>query len=76
MKSHRRTEVKTTTGMSVHLTRQRPKKARCTECQKELHGIPREWTLSKTQRRPERPFGGVLCSGCTRKRIVNAIGAQ
>jgi large subunit ribosomal protein L34e len=25
--------------------------------------------LSKTQRRPERAFGGVLCSKCSRERI-------
>ena len=44
-------------------------------CGKELKGIPREIPgkiakLSKTQRRPSRPYGGVLCSQCMRKTII------
>ncbi|MGE0793265.1 MAG: 50S ribosomal protein L34e [Candidatus Woesearchaeota archaeon] len=47
----------------------KPKVAHCGRCGAELHGIPRMRAsemskLSKTQRRPERPFGGVLCSKC------------
>ncbi len=47
----------------------------CALCGKQLHGVPHGKRpsevrkLSKTERRPERIFGGVLCSECTRKVI-------
>ena len=51
--------------------RRKPKVAVCGRCGGKLHGIPRGNAkdiakLSKSQRRPERPFGGVLCSKCLR----------
>ena len=52
-----------------------PKQAHCSECGKVLPGIPRMSRVEakhspKTAKRPERPYGGVLCSACTRARIV------
>ena len=49
-----------------------PKKLYCAGCPTELHGIPRKPLdkLSKTQKRPERPFGGVYCSKCSRQKII------
>lgn len=52
-----------------------PSKVVCAECKKELHGIPRERPykmkkMPKTAKRPERPYGGVLCSPCTRKKML------
>jgi ribosomal protein L34E len=26
--------------------------------------------MPKTQKRPERPFGGMLCSACMRRKII------
>jgi large subunit ribosomal protein L34e len=55
----------------VHFRERKPSKAVCGSCKKPLSGVPRErpavlGKLPKSQRRPERPFGGVLCSKCMR----------
>ncbi len=55
----------------VQLRERKPSKAVCGTCKKPLSGVPRERPASlrkiaKTSRRPERPYGGVLCSPCTR----------
>ena len=56
----------------------KPKVAKCAACKKPLHGIP--WliaskfkNLAKTKKRPQRPFGGNLCSKCSRKEIIKRI---
>jgi large subunit ribosomal protein L34e len=56
----------------VHYRERKPNKAVCGSCKKPLAGVPRERpakmaNLPKTTKRPERPYGGVLCSACTRK---------
>ena len=56
----------------VHYRQRKPSKAVCGNCKKALPGVPREMpakmaNLPKTAKRPERPYGGVLCSACTRK---------
>lgn len=53
----------------------------CALCRTKLHGVPRLRTgalakLAKTQKRPERLFGGVLCSGCTRDVLVDRARLQ
>lgn len=58
----------------VYLKR-KPSKAVCGACGKVLPGVLRERpyrmkTLAKSKKRPERPYGGVLCSRCSRKTIV------
>jgi large subunit ribosomal protein L34e len=58
--------------------KRKPSKAKCAGCGKVLAGVPRErpykmQNMSKTKKRPERPFGGVLCSSCMRKRIIAGI---
>jgi large subunit ribosomal protein L34e len=71
----RRVVKKTPGGRLVkHFNKRKPSKATCASCGKTLVGVPRERpkklaTLPKTQRRPERPYGGVLCSLCSRKKI-------
>jgi len=55
----------------VHFKSKKPSKAKCGKCGKVLAGVPRELpsklkNLPKTKKRPERPYGGVLCSKCTR----------
>ncbi len=59
----------------THYTYAKPAKPACGICEAELHGVARGRPseirkLSKTERRPERPFGGVLCSNCMRKIII------
>ena len=55
-----------------HYERRKPSKAVCSTCGRVLAGVPREiptkmQNMPKTAKRPERPFGGVLCSKCMRE---------
>ncbi len=55
----------------VQHRRRKPSKAKCRDCGKVLAGVPHGLAskiknLPKTVKRPERPYGGVLCSKCTR----------
>jgi len=59
----------------MHYARRKPAKAHCASCRDILKGVPRELpykqsNLPKTMKRPERPYGGVLCSKCMRAKIV------
>jgi len=50
-------------------------KHKCAICGGELAGVPRGRPalikrLTKSKRRPTRPFGGQLCSKCTRKIVA------
>jgi len=69
----RRVFVKTPGGKTtLHYRKRKPSKAICADCKKQLAGVPRErptkmMNLPKSAKRPERPYGGVLCSPCTRK---------
>ncbi|MFH1212347.1 MAG: 50S ribosomal protein L34e [Candidatus Woesearchaeota archaeon] len=77
-KSHtfKRVKKKTPGGRTaLRYETRKPSKAVCGVCGKQLHAVPRERpykmkNLAKTKKRPERPFGGVLCSACLRKQIV------
>jgi large subunit ribosomal protein L34e len=75
-RSLRRVFVKTPGGKTVlHHRRRKPAKAECAKCAIVLKGVPRDIPgkikkLSKTQRRPERPYGGVLCSKCMRLTFI------
>jgi len=54
-------------------------KHKCALCKKVLHGTPHSKSrgkitkLSKTQKRPSVPFGGILCSACRKKIIDEAV---
>ncbi len=55
----------------IHYRQRKPSKAICGTCAKPLAGVPRELpavmrNMPKTAKRPERPYGGVLCSKCMR----------
>ncbi len=59
-------------ALITHYFKRKPSPAKCGMCGKPLHGVPRERpskmrNLPKTKKRPERPYGGVLCSSCMRK---------
>lgn len=58
--------------------RRKPSAAKCAKCGAVLKGVPRALSaginkLAKTQRRPERPYGGVLCSKCMRRKIIGKV---
>ncbi len=56
----------------IHHSRKKTSFAKCAKCKKPLQGV-RRFThsqfkkLSKTEKRPERPYGGSLCSSCMRQ---------
>lgn len=63
---------------NVHFKKRKPKMGRCGSCGVALKGVPRELpfrmrSMAKTKKRPERPFGGVLCSKCMRIEIINKV---
>ena len=69
---------KVPSGVKIVYKRRKPSKAKCSECGAELKGVPREIPsklnkLPKSRRRPERPYGGVLCSKCMRKKIIEGV---
>ncbi len=53
----------------IHYEKRKPGPARCAICGRPLNGVPRLRPvelrkLPKVQRRPERPYGGVICPSC------------
>ncbi|MFH1592532.1 MAG: 50S ribosomal protein L34e [Candidatus Woesearchaeota archaeon] len=75
-RSLRRIKKRTPGGkLIIQYKKRTPKIAHCAKCKKKLHGIPRVrqvavGKLTKSKRRPERPYGGMLCSVCSRKLII------
>ncbi len=74
-RTFRRVSRKTPGGRVVlHHVLRKPKKAHCGTCGDVLKGVARErprkmQNMPKTMKRPERPYGGVLCSKCLRQKI-------
>jgi large subunit ribosomal protein L34e len=70
--SKRKVYRKTPGGKTViHYRNKKPSQAKCSMCGADLIGVPRATkaqlnNMPKTMKRPERPFGGVLCSACTK----------
>jgi len=55
----------------MHYARRKPGHAECGNCGARLQAVPRGYPselrgLPKSAKRPERPYGGVLCSKCMR----------
>jgi large subunit ribosomal protein L34e len=75
-RTYRRVFRRTPGGkVTLHHVRRKPGKATCGGCGAVLKGVPqvRQYRLRnmpKTARRPERPYGGVLCSSCARRKIL------
>lgn len=75
-KTFRKVFVKTPGGKTVlHYRRRKPSAAKCANCERKLAGVPRNIPaqirkLPKNQKRPDRPYGGILCSKCSRLKIV------
>ncbi len=74
-----RIKLRTPGGRNIiHYTKKKPARAQCAECGQYLQAVARGnkttiRKLPKTKRRPERPYGGVLCSPCTRNLIKSKI---
>lgn len=56
---------------AIHYNRKKPAKPQCALCGTYLQGMPRGdrtaiRKMAKSKRTPERPYGGQLCSACTR----------
>lgn len=72
----RRIAVTTPGGeRKTHYERRKPSKAKCSMCGRVLPGVARGTPtqvkkMPKTARRPERPYGGVLCTQCMRKEMA------
>lgn len=75
-RSFRKVLVKLGKRVTTHYKKRLPAKAQCGGCGKELQGVPRVRAvtmrgLPKSQKRPERPYGGVLCSTCMRETMIS-----
>lgn len=78
-RSLKRKKTKTPGGkIVVHYKKKKIKVAVCAICKKPLHGVPRLRVsemrkLAKSKRRPERPYGGNLCSKCMRELFKKSV---
>ena len=76
-RSLRRVMVKVPGGTTKLVYKKRkPGKPVCSACGDVLKGTLREVPsrmrhIAKTKKRPQRPYGGLLCSRCMRKLIVS-----
>jgi len=64
-----------------HYELRKPAKAKCAKCSAVLPGVASERPckmqhMPKSRKRPERPYGGVLCSKCTRALIKAEINSK
>ena len=75
----RRIFVRTISGkVTKHFRKRKVSKGSCGGCGTILKGVPHKIqsklkNLPKTKKRPERPYGGVLCSSCMRKKIIQQV---
>ncbi len=74
-RTFRRVHKKTPGGITVlHHELRKPAKQKCGNCGKILAGTlqlrpVKLRRMTKTEKRPSRPYGGVLCSACAREKI-------
>ena len=62
----------------MHYVKKKPGMARCAVCRKPLHGVARGREnalkkLTKSEKRPTRPYAGNLCSSCMRSAIREKV---
>ena len=75
-RSLRRVYVRTPGGNTViHYERKKNGKAHCAICGAELNGVKTNdlHKFSKTEKRPERKYGGVVCSRCLERLIKASV---
>ncbi len=72
-RKHRKIKIRTSGGKTKLIyKKKKPGKAQCAKCGEVLKGVPSERVykikrMPKTKKRPERPYGGVLCTKCMRE---------
>ncbi len=77
--SRRRVYRRTPGGRTVvHYEPRKPSVAKCALCGRPLNGVPRLRSsrlrrLAKTEKRPERPYGGYICHRCLAKAFKASI---
>jgi large subunit ribosomal protein L34e len=74
----RRIHVKLASRTKLVYAKRAPSKPHCGTCGAVLHGVARGRVyqiakLSKTEKRPDRPYGGNLCSKCMRLKIKSVL---
>lgn len=62
----------------IHYRKKKPSPAKCAICKKPLKGVPRVISsklkrIPKSEKRPNRPYGGNLCSSCMREKIKEKL---
>jgi large subunit ribosomal protein L34e len=60
----------------LHYELRKPRPAHCASCAALLKGVPRQRdykmkTMAKTMKRPQRPFAGMLCTRCMRRKFIS-----
>lgn len=81
-KKLRRVFVRTPGGkLKIHYRESKPGKAKCAICKKPLHGLARKRPykmkkMAKTKKRPSRLYGGMFCSACMRKKIIEKARSE
>ncbi len=81
-RSLKRVYVKLPGGrVTIHYRKKKVDYPKCAICKKPLHGVARGRKseikkLSKSERRPERPYGGYLCSRCMREVIKAKVRGE
>ncbi|QGA54535.1 50S ribosomal protein L34e [Sulfolobus sp. E5-1-F] len=78
-RSLRRIYMKLPSGKTViHYERKKNDIAKCAICKKPLHGVKTNFLhkYSKSEKRPERPFGGYLCSSCLAQLLKATVRQQ
>lgn len=74
-RSRKRIFRRTPSGtVKIYYKKERIRRARCAICKRPLSGVPRVTMLrlkglSKSRKRPNRPYGGNLCPSCLRQKI-------
>jgi len=75
----RRVAVRTPGAKNVtHYRRRKNARPQCADCGSFLIGVARGSraqvkAIPRSQRRPERPYGGKLCSKCTRRTLIASV---
>ncbi len=78
-RTFRRIYVKKPGGDNIiQYKRRKNAKPQCAMCEAFLPGVARGTkaevhALPRSARRPERPYGGTLCSACTRRTIIAKV---
>ena len=78
-RSLRRVHVKTyKNGTKISYRIRKPSPAKCANCKIILKGMSRKTqakfrNLSKSEKKPSRMYGGLLCSKCARRKIIESV---